>query len=210
MPNLVRGKAFMVEKYAGVKYSIPEGAIARKTIFTTANKPIIRAIKKTGRELAERGIVPGTTGNISMRAPGGFIITATSSNLSDLSDDDLVMVHDFDFAGNILKKAEGLKKPSSEIPLHWKLYSTRKDVNAIIHVHDPALTRQKVAEKLRLPITEKELTYGTLETADAVSEILRSGTNVAIIRAHGIVVVGPTLEECTDRMVVLHRRGTHV
>jgi len=200
----------MVEKYSGVKYTIPEGALTKKTIFTVESKAIIRAIKRTGKDLALRGIVPGTTGNISMRVPGGFIITATSSNLAGLSDDDLVTVKDFDFSSNTLKKAEGLKKPSSEIPLHWKLYSMRKDVNAIIHVHDPALLNEKAAEKLRLFITEKELTYGTLETAEAVAALLEKGGNSVIIKSHGLVVVAPTIEECTDRVITLHRRGVHL
>jgi len=200
----------MGEKYHGVKYSIPEGALTRKTIFTTANKPLIRAIKKIGKDLSERGIAPGTTGNISVRVPDGFIITATASNLSSLSDDDMVIVREFDFENNALRKAEGLKKPSSETPLHWKLYASRKDVNAIVHVHDPALLTEKAAEKLKVPITEKELSYGTIETAEAVSAILSNGGNAVIIKAHGIVVAAPTIEECADRVLTLHRRGASV
>jgi len=197
----------MAEEYHGVKYRVPEGALTRKAIFTTTNKPVIRAIKKIGKDLSERGIVPGTTGNISMRVPGGFIITATASNLSSLSDDDLIMVYDFDFGSNSLIRAEGLKKPSSETPLHWKLYASRKDVNAIIHVHDPALITEKIAEKLKLPVTEKELSYGTTETAEAVSTILADKGNAAIIKGHGIVVVANTIEECADRVITLHRRA---
>jgi L-fuculose-phosphate aldolase len=197
----------MVEEYHGVKYQIPEGALIRKAIFTTANKPVIRVIKKIGKDLSQRGITPGTTGNISVRVPGGFIITATASKLSDLSDDDLIMVYEFDFENNSLVRAEGLKKPSSETPLHWKLYSLRRDVNAIIHVHDPALLTDKIAEKLKIPITETELPYGTRETAEAVSSLIGEKGNAAIIKGHGIVIVAHTIEECADRVLTLHRRG---
>jgi len=196
----------MAEHYTGVKYNLPDGALERKTVFTVENKAQIRAMKKAGKELSERGLSQGTTGNLSVRTGSKFIITATASDLSRLSDEDFVVVEGFDAESNTLTKASGLKEPSSETPMHDLVYKTRKDVNAIIHVHDRLLVSEDAIRKLKLPVTEAENAYGTKELAQAVAGLLAKG-NAAVAKGHGIVVAGKSIGECTESLVTLRRRA---
>ncbi len=196
----------MAEKYTGVKFAVPEGALAKKTVLTVESKGLIRAMKKAAKELAERGLSQGTSGNVSTRTSKGFIITTTASKLASLSDEDFVLVEEFDFEGNSLKKAFGFKTPSSETPMHHLIYKARPDVNAIIHVHDPALISEKAIAKLRLPVTEQELSYGTKDIAEGVAALI-TGKDAVVARNHGIVVVGKSIEDCLEKVVTLHRRA---
>lgn len=196
----------MAETYTGVKYTIPEGALSRKTVLTVENKALIRAMKKAGKELSERGLSQGTTGNISARMDGSFIITATASNLATLTDEDFVVVSDFDRSCNRLNKAAGLKEPSSETPMHCLIYEKRGDVNAVIHVHDKVLISEKAVKKLKLPVTEAEQSYGTPEIAEAVATLLEK-SNAAVAKGHGIVVVGKSVPEAAEAIVTLRRRA---
>ena len=195
----------MAEKPA-VLFAIPEGSLVRKNIFTSENKNLIRAMKKAAKDLAERGLSSEATGNMSARVDDGFLISATGSRFASLSDDDFVLVQEFDFEKEALGKAFGLKTPSSDTPVHYQVYARRPDVRAIIHAHDAALAGEDAARKLKLPITGSELKGGTREAAEAVAGLLASGDAV-IIKNHGIFVVGKSIEECADRLITLHRRA---
>lgn len=197
----------MDEKASRVKYTIPEGAISRKAIFTTANKPLIRAMKKAGKDLSGKIVSTATVGNVSMRTAGGFIITATGSKLASLSDDDFVEILEFDSGAFALKRAEGLETPSSETPMHSKVYASRPDVNAIIHFHDPSLQSEKAAQKLKVPINAEPVPKGTKESADAAALLLAGGAKAAILKDHGVIVAAPTIEDGVELALLLHRRA---
>lgn len=194
----------MVERYVGVKYRICEGGLTKKPIFTAENKHLIRAMKKVAKDIAERGMSPGTSGNMSVRVRGGFIITATATKLKNLSDEDFVLVEGFDFDSNTLTKAYGMKKPSSETPMHYTLYKNHPEIKAIIHVHDSFLMDERAAKRCKVPITKEVLSYGTLELARAVDGLIGE-RKAAIIRSHGIVVAGKDTEECAKRLLRYHR-----
>jgi len=83
---------------------------------------------------AENKLAPGTSGNISVRYGDKILITRTGSNFGGLEPEDIVLI---DFDGKLL---EGDFKPSSEKLLHSEIYKIREDINAIIHVHSPALS----------------------------------------------------------------------
>jgi len=196
----------MAEKYTGVKFTVPEGALQKKTVLTVESKGLIRAMKKAAKELADRGLSPGTSGNLSARTSTGFLITATATKLGALSDEDFVLVEDFDLDNFSLKKAFGLKNPSSETPMHNLIYKTRGDVQAIIHVHDPVTMSERATTKLRLPVTDQEFGYGTKEVAEKISALLVDH-DVAVAKNHGIVVVSKSVEDCKEKLVTLHRRA---
>lgn len=189
-----------------VKYAIPEGTLVKKTVLTVESKSCIRSIKKAGRDLADWGVSHETTGNMSMRLDDSFIITSTGCDFSSLSDEDFVMVEEFDIEGNSIRKASGLKNPSSETPMHALIYKSRPDVRAIIHVHDKVLIGDKAVAKLRLPVTSTQEEYGTVGIAKAVADVLAK-SDVAVAKGHGIVMVGKNIEEVTDRLITLRRRA---
>jgi L-fuculose-phosphate aldolase len=116
------------------------------------------------------------------------------------------MVYEFDSESNALKKAAGLKEPSSETAMHSLIYATRPDVGAIIHVHDRALMSEKAVAKLRLPVTDNEHAYGTREIAGAVAALIAK-SDAAVARGHGIVVVGKSIDDAAQYLVKLERRA---
>lgn len=69
------------------------------------------------RELDRQGYLPGSTGNVSVRADdGAVLITPSGLAYADVEPDDLILV---DLDGNQL---EGGLKPSTETPMHTGIY----------------------------------------------------------------------------------------
>jgi len=86
-------------------------------------------ICRFGRSLFERGLTPGSSGNISLRLDdGGWLVTPTNASLGFL---DPARISRLDAAGKLLSG----DKPTKEIPLHSALYETRGSARAIVHLH---------------------------------------------------------------------------
>lgn len=82
-----------------------------------------------GRSLFERGLTPGSSGNISVRLDdGGWLVTPTNASLGFL---DPARISRLDANGQ-LKSGDA---PTKEIPLHGALYETRRTARAIVHLH---------------------------------------------------------------------------
>ncbi|MBN8981020.1 MAG: aldolase [Rhizobiales bacterium] len=82
-----------------------------------------------GRSLFERGLTPGSSGNISVRLDDdGWLVTPTNASLGFL---DPARISRLDQSGR-LKSGDA---PTKEIPLHAALYETRKAARAIVHLH---------------------------------------------------------------------------
>jgi ribulose-5-phosphate 4-epimerase/fuculose-1-phosphate aldolase len=86
-------------------------------------------ICKFGRSLFERGLTPGSSGNISVRLEdGGWLMTPTNASLGFLD------------PGRISRLAEDGSllsgdKPTKEVPLHTALYEGRAAAGAVVHLH---------------------------------------------------------------------------
>jgi len=94
----------------------------------------------------KEGLVKRTWGNISLRVDENhMLITPSSRRYEDLSTQDIVMV--------IYPTSEYKcsVKPSSEMGLPAKIYLTRKDVNAVIHNHQPNASTVVAAWRFNAP-----------------------------------------------------------
>jgi ribulose-5-phosphate 4-epimerase/fuculose-1-phosphate aldolase len=71
------------------------------------------------RSLFDRGLTPGTSGNISARRPGGgFLVTPTNASLGRLRPERLAVLDEgFGHVGG--------DPPTKELPLHRAFYLTR-------------------------------------------------------------------------------------
>ena len=166
-------------------------------------KKNIAEIIKTSNEIYDKGLVSGKSGNISARfkKDGNDIvaITPTLKSLSDLSEEDIVLV---DMKGNVLTKG----KPSSEVNMHLEIYKKRPDVNAIVHTHSPYATGFAFSSKRlkRLEgfgaIKSPYLSYieyekpGTDELALSASAGIKD-EDVLILKNHGVICVSENLKE---------------
>ncbi|MFD3355731.1 methylthioribulose 1-phosphate dehydratase [Streptomyces fradiae] len=88
------------------------------------------------RTLYERGWMPGTAGNVSVRLPrGAALITASGRDKGDMTARDMVVVP----AGTAAEAAPGPLRASAETAIHSAIYRTT-DAGAVIHVHSPYAT----------------------------------------------------------------------
>lgn len=87
------------------------------------------AICILGHSLFERGYTHGASGNISVRLEdGGFLVTPTNVSLGEL---DPATLSRLDATG---RHIEG-PPPTKEVPLHDALYRSRRQSNAVVHLH---------------------------------------------------------------------------
>ncbi len=86
-------------------------------------------ICRHGRSLFERGLTPGSSGNISVRLDDGrLLMTPTDASLGSLDPERLSLM---DAEGRLLAG----DRPTKEGPLHRALYETRHASGAVVHLH---------------------------------------------------------------------------
>lgn len=161
-------------------------------------------ICRFGRSLFERGLTPGSSGNISLRLDdGGWLVTPTNASFGFL---DPARLSRLDAEGRLLSG----DKPTKEIPLHGALYETRGSARAIVHLHSthsvavsmlPGIDPKAVLPPLtayylmRVGATALVPYYrpGDPAVADAIRGL--AGRYSAVLLAnHGPVVAGESLE----------------
>jgi L-fuculose-phosphate aldolase len=167
-------------------------------------------IAKTMSILYQKGLVTPTGGNISGRLPGSgrFLITPSGFFKGGLKARDIVEV-------DPKSKASFREvRPSTETPLHSKIYATRDDVRAIIHAHSPVTLGAALAGIEIKPVTPEAVLFvgevpiiqfeapGSEDLADRVAEALRSH-QVAVMQNHGVVAVGRDMIEALNRLEVV-------
>jgi len=162
------------------------------------------AIGRFGRSLFERGLTPGSSGNISVRCEdGGWLVTPTNASLGWL---DPARLSKLDAAGRLVSG----DKPTKEIPLHTAVYETRGAAQAIVHLHSThavALTMlPEIDPRAALPPMTPYYLMKAGQTAllpyyrpgdPAVADAIRglAGRYSSVLLAnHGPVVAGETLE----------------
>jgi len=166
---------------------------------------IIRDMITSSKMLKAYDLTPDTTGNISARVCGGMYIKAGGKSLDNLTPRDIVFVLDYDKGTNKVV-VKGREEPSSETPMHWLIYKKFPRVGAIVHVHDSiVLNNIDIAKMLKIGITSKEIEYGTIELAEEVVDSLLYGDYI-IIKNHGSLSVGDTLENATRLTIDIHKK----
>jgi 3-dehydro-4-phosphotetronate decarboxylase len=157
-----------------------------------------------GRSLFERGFTVGSSGNISARVPGGFLVTPTNSCLGRL---DPAQISFVDEQWQFISGA----KPSKELPLHRVMYATRPQAQAVVHLHstyatalsllpgiDPANALLPITPYVVMRVGRLALVPYTKPGSDAVINHIRAlkGQHKAILLGnHGPVVADQSLDD---------------
>ena len=162
-------------------------------------KKNIAEIISVSNEIYNKGLVSGKAGNISARFGSVVAITPTLKSLSQLNEEDIVLVN---MDGEVLTKG----KPSSEVNMHLEIYKRRSDVNAIVHTHSPYATGFAFSDKKikRLEgfgeIKNPYVSFieyekpGTNELAKSAGDGL-GDEDVLILKNHGVICVSDSLKE---------------
>ena len=189
----------MPEKYSGVKFSTELSEGEREL----ENAP---ELLKWCRAFYRMGIAsPGgeIAGNISVRTEKGFLITPSGHNFSKLTENELVEVIEVNEGKKIIR-AVGKANPSSEAFLHAGIYSARPGVNAILHGHNSAVTKNP--EKFGLAETAREQPYGTVALRNEVLKVL--GENKLVqMKGHGFIAMGAAMDEAGKIAEGLYRKA---
>jgi L-fuculose-phosphate aldolase len=163
-----------------------------------------RIVLEAARQMLARGLVVGTSGNISLRLGGRqqrLAITPSGRHYDLLAGDDIQIV---DFNG---KSIEGNLAPSMETTLHIGIYTARENINAIIHTHSTYASAAAVAGQEIPPILDDQVAFlggeiklaghalsGSPEQVAAVIEALADRSGV-LLANHGAVATGRTMRE---------------
>lgn len=161
-------------------------------------------ICRFGRSLFERGLTPGSSGNISVRLDdGGWLVTPTNASLGFLDPTQLSRI---DSGGALVSGNE----PTKEIRLHAALYETRDSARAVVHLHsthavavsmlpevDPRAVLPPMTAYYVMRVGSTALVPYYRPGDPAVAGAIRglAGRYSSILLAnHGPVVAGDTLE----------------
>jgi ribulose-5-phosphate 4-epimerase/fuculose-1-phosphate aldolase len=157
-----------------------------------------------------RGLAFGSTGNISIRTGDQIWITPTGESLRSLTPERLACI---DAAGDALNQ----RKASKEFPFHLAAYrSAGERARAIVHLHAPYTVGLSCLENLTTVDPMPAITPyylmrvsplavlpyyrpGSTELAAAV-ETAAIGNDCLLLRNHGSICLGRTLNEAVDRI----------
>jgi ribulose-5-phosphate 4-epimerase/fuculose-1-phosphate aldolase len=165
-------------------------------------------ICRFARSLFERGLTPGSSGNISVRLDnGGWLVTPTNASLGFL---DPARLSRLDAEARLVAG----DAPTKEIPLHRALYESRDDfgarAGAIVHLHsthsvavsmlpgiDPRAVLPPLTAYYLMRVGNTALVPYYRPGDPAVADAIRglAGRYAAVLLAnHGPVVAGESLE----------------
>ena len=160
-----------------------------------------RCVLAAAKDMLRKGLVEGTSGNISARLEDGNIVcTPSSVDYQAMTLEDLVVVSP---EGEVLARAEG-RSPTSEVALHLACYRAFDDVGSVIHAHPVWATMFACAHQ-PVPACIDEFTiyiggdvrcaqYAMSGSTDVGDEAVKAleGRGAALLANHGVVAVGPT------------------
>ncbi len=175
---------------------------------------------QAGRRMDQRGWVPATAGNISVRLPDGDIAITRSGGHKGFLDAGAVMAVGAD--GVPLQAAD---RPSAETLLHCMIYRGAGDAGAVLHGHSVAGTVLSMAEpageigfagyelfkafagqrthdvRLALPLFDNDQDMARL--AEVIAPRLADCPLGFYLRGHGGYVWAPSMEAALARLEAL-------
>jgi L-fuculose-phosphate aldolase len=150
------------------------------------------------RELNDRGINQGTSGNISARCGEGVLVSPSSFPYESMQPEHVVPMH-FD------DSYEGKLKPSSEWRFHLDILRARPEIQAVIHAHPMYCTTIAIlghdipSLHYMIALTGGDTircapyaTFGTEALSTGAVEALGK-TNACLLANHGVIVTGGNL-----------------
>jgi L-fuculose-phosphate aldolase len=163
-------------------------------------------IVEVGRRLHQSGMIAGTDGNISVRLDDNRImITPSGVSKGHMKAEDMVIV---DVSGRHL---QGKGRGSSEMAMHLFVYRNRPEIRACVHAHPIHATAFAVAglalaedvlPEVVVFVGGIPLTDYAPPGTDAVPKSLEpfiEKQNAFLLRNHGLLTIGRTLDEAFFR-----------
>ncbi len=155
---------------------------------------------ETVRHLADLGLTPGLSGNVSVRTEEGYLLTPSGVHPADLAPEKCVFL---DFSGQF----HGDCRPTSEWRLHRDLLVARPDFGAVVHTHSPYATALSITRNslpavhymIAAAMTDRILCapyalFGSQALSEITIQTLGTQARAVLLANHGVVTGGPSLE----------------
>lgn len=159
------------------------------------------------------------SGHISVRIPGTnrFLVNPHPISRASVTPEDILT---FDLNGTLL---EGKWNLPSELPMHTRTYGFREDVQSIAHLHNRMVVVLSMADRPLIPASNPGALFGpgpipvyqdpalihTNEQGDEVARTL-GASDAAILRGHGSIVVGQSIEWTFAACIDLEESATRL
>ena len=157
-------------------------------------------IVATALRMITVGLNRGTSGNVSARIAGGFLVTPSGLAYESTRPEDIVGVAQDG-------TAHGSRRPSSEWRFHRDIYAARPEVEAIVHAHSSFATTLACLGR-GIPAFHYMIavgggndircapyaTFGTQELSDHALRALE-GRKACLLANHGMIAVGGSLAD---------------
>lgn len=178
--------------------------------YESTRKTVLNAIL----EAVDKGLINGTSGNITMRTPEDptiVCITPSGISYSGMTPEDIAVVKLHEDGTN--EWIEGNFKPSSELPMHTEVLRRRPEINATVHTHSMNATICAMGEHPELrPITPPQCEFypvgivgftmpGSKEVAAKVADALGDKGYVCLIKNHGMFACGENMKQAMHATV---------
>ena len=169
----------------------------------------LREATDTARSLFTRGLVTGSTGNLSIRCVDGFLISQSGSCFGTLEIQD--------FAKVSVPDRNVFGKPSKEWPLHATLFENDPQAHAVIHTHSHYCSllsclrdvENHVSRLFAFTPYARMKTNGVIgvvpyappgsqELFEAFSTRVDANTHAYVLRNHGVIVAGQSISEANS------------
>lgn len=171
-----------------------------------------REVLATCLELADRGYLPGTGGNVALRCGAEhFAVTPSGIGYYAMQLEEICVLRLSD-----LKQAEGSPRPSIEHRLHALVLRQRPDCAASIHTHQPIASAYSLlgrdlrisgpAQQQILGSVAARVGYapsGTRWLAWKLRRALRPDVHAYLLRNHGALCCAATPGQAVARAVAL-------
>jgi L-fuculose-phosphate aldolase len=158
------------------------------------------------RSCAARGLIVGSSGNVSGRTPEGMVITPSGGDPETVTD----LVH-VSLGGVVLDGGT----PSSEWAMHAAVYRVCTDAAFVVHTHADACTALACLGSglpafhymvVQFGGTDVRcapyVTFGTPALADHAAEAIR-GRSACLLGNHGMIVCGNSAAQALSQSVLL-------
>jgi L-fuculose-phosphate aldolase len=167
-----------------------------------------RQVTTVYREVGRRGLIAGSSGNVSHRTRAGMVITPSGCSAESLEPDALVPMT---LAGDV----KGNATPSSEWAMHAAIYLAYPAAQCVVHTHADACTALACLNEA-LPAFHymvanfggddvrcaPYVTFGTPELARFAVAAL-TGRTACLLANHGMIVHASTADRALTAAVVL-------
>ncbi|HZK10631.1 MAG TPA: class II aldolase/adducin family protein [Clostridia bacterium] len=170
----------------------------------------MNSIIDLAKRAKEEGLLFRTWGNFSERIDEkSFLITPSGMDYDQLNKEDLCTMSG--------AKSTGLHKPSSESPLHERIYKLFSHVKVIMHTHQPYASAIGLSTELHpldkemalnfstafLPISPYALPSTGKLHKNAIKTLKKHPAKVLLLEKHGAVIMGESYEDVLGRAILL-------